>query len=134
MSPVPAFADSSTLLPAIAQEASSGRVLMTAFMNREAYEETLRTGQAVYFSRSRGRLWRKGEESGNTQRVLGVYVDCDGDSILLQVEQRGGAACHTGYASCFYRRVTAEGLRIEGEPVFNPAEVYQPKHQPEGDA
>src|SRR5436305_7763537 len=94
------------LVPAIAQAADSGVVLMLAWMNREAYEETLRTRRAVYFSRSRNRLWRKGEESGNVQEVREIYLDCDADTILLKVNQIGGAACHEGYQSCFFRRVT----------------------------
>lgn len=90
------------LVPAIAQEQDSGRVLMLAWMNAEAVTETLRTGHAVYFSRSRQRLWRKGETSGNEQVVKNIQLDCDGDTILLHVEQRGGIACHTGRESCFY--------------------------------
>src|SRR4030095_2774723 len=99
------FDKSGGLVPALAQEADTGAVLMLAWMNREAYEETLRTGRACYFSRSRNRLWRKGEESGNVQEVRAVYLDCDADTILLTVHQVGGAACHEGYASCFFRRV-----------------------------
>ena len=99
-------------MPAIAQDADTGAVLMLAWMNREAFEETLRTRRAVYFSRSRNRLWRKGEESGNVQEVREVFVDCDADTILLKVHQIGGAACHEGYPSCFFRRV--ERGRAEG--------------------
>jgi phosphoribosyl-AMP cyclohydrolase len=113
------------LVPAIAQDADTGRVLMLAWMNRAAYEETLRTGRAVYFSRSRGKLWRKGEESGHVQEVRGVYVDCDADTILLRVHQVGGAACHEGYASCFFREVTADGPRVVDEKVFDPEAVYK---------
>ena len=112
------------LIPAVAQDAATGTVLMLAWMNRAAYEETLRTGRACYFSRSRNKLWRKGEESGNVQHVKAVYVDCDADTILLKVEQVGGAACHEGYESCFFRRVTPEGLQVEGERVFDPKQVY----------
>ena len=112
------------LIPAVAQDAATGMVLMLAWMNRAAYEETLRTGRACYFSRSRNKLWRKGEESGHVQHVKAVYVDCDADTILLKVEQIGGAACHEGYESCFFRRVAPEGLRVEGERVFDPATVY----------
>jgi len=119
------FDKSGGLVPAIAQDADTGDVLMLAWMNREAYEETLRTGRACYFSRSRGRLWRKGEESGNVQEVRGVYVDCDADTILLKVHQIGGAACHEGYRSCFFRRVEGEGLQVVGERVFDPAKVYK---------
>ena len=113
------------LLPAIAQDVETGEVLMLAYMNRESYEETLRVGRAVYFSRSRGKLWRKGEESGNVQEVDSVYFDCDRDTLLLKVRQIGGAACHRGYRSCFYRRKTAEGLEVVGERVFDPKEVYR---------
>lgn len=113
------------LLPAIAQDASTGVILMLAYMNEEAYDETVRTGRAVYFSRSRSRLWRKGEESGNVQEVEGVYLDCDQDTILLRVNQIGGAACHEGYQSCFFRQVTDEGLKVVAERVFDPAEVYK---------
>jgi len=123
----PDFSKSGGLLPAIAQDAQTGEVLMLAYMNAESYAETLATSQAVYYSRSRNKLWRKGEESGNVQRVLGVYLDCDADTILLKVEQVGGAACHTGYTSCFYREVTSDGLRIVGRRVFDPEKVYKKK-------
>jgi phosphoribosyl-AMP cyclohydrolase len=113
------------LVPAIAQDADTGEVLMLAWMNREAYEETLRTRQACYYSRSRGRLWRKGEESGNVQEVREVYLDCDADTILLKVHQKGGAACHEGYASCFFRRVESAGLQVIGTRVFDPKQVYK---------
>ena len=111
-------------MTAIAQDADTGDVLMVAHMNREAWDETLATGQAVYFSRSRGRLWRKGEESGNVQRVRAVYVDCDGDAVLIKVEQEGGAACHEGYPSCFFRKVSPHGLEVIAERVFDPGDVY----------
>jgi phosphoribosyl-AMP cyclohydrolase len=97
---------------------------MLAYMNRESYEETLATGRAVYFSRSRGRLWRKGEESGHVQEVQAILIDCDADTILLKVRQLGGAACHEGFKSCFFRQVTPEGTRIIAERVFDPAKVY----------
>ncbi len=113
------------LVPAIAQDADTGQVLMLAWMNREAYEETLRTGRACYFSRSRNRLWRKGEESGHVQEVREVYVDCDADTILLKVNQIGGAACHEGYRSCFFRRFEGDRLQIVGERVFDPKQVYK---------
>jgi phosphoribosyl-AMP cyclohydrolase len=122
---LPAFSSANSLITAVAQDAASGRVLMVAHMNRDAWEETLSTGRAVYFSRSRGRLWRKGEESGNVQLVREVYIDCDGDAVLLKVEQLGGAACHEGYASCFFRRVTDDGLETVGERVFDPQVVYK---------
>ena len=112
-------------MPAIAQDADSGQVLMMAYMNSESYAETVSSGRAVYYSRSRKKLWRKGEESGNVQQVRAIYVDCDRDTILLEVEQIGGAACHEGYKSCFFRRVTPEGLEVIGERVFDPAQVYK---------
>ena len=113
------------LVPAIAQDADSGVVLMLAWMNREAYEETLRTRRAVYFSRSRNRLWRKGEESGHFQEVREVLIDCDADTILLKVHQIGGAACHEGYASWFFRRVEGDEAKVIAEKVFDPKAVYK---------
>src|SRR5947207_10267111 len=113
------------LVPAVAQDADTGEVLMLAWMNREAFEETLRTGRAVYFSRSRGRLWRKGEESGHVQEVREVYVDCDADTVLLKVKQLGGAACHEGYRSCFFRKLDGDKLQTVGERVFDPKQVYK---------
>lgn len=121
----PDFAKGDGLLPAIAQDAASGEVLMLAYMNPESYAETLATGRAVYFSRSRNKLWRKGEESGNVQLVKSIHVDCDADTILIKVEQIGGAACHEGYSSCFFRQVTPEGLKVIGARVFDPKEVYK---------
>lgn len=121
----PDFAKGGGMLPAIAQDAETGEVLMMAYMNPESYEETLRTGRAVYFSRSRNKLWRKGEESGNVQEVHEIFLDCDADTILLKVNQIGGAACHVGYKSCFFRKVTPAGLEVIGERVFDPAEVYK---------
>ena len=118
------FEKSGGLVPAVAQDAATGQVLMLAWMNRDAYAETLRTGRAVYYSRSRGKLWRKGEESGHVQEVRGVYVDCDADTILLKVNQIGGAACHEGYASCFFREVTPQGLKIIAPQLVDPASVY----------
>lgn len=125
----PAFIDADTLLPAIAQDSGSGAVLMLAYMNREAYDETLRTGRAVYYSRSRGRLWRKGEQSGNVQLVDAVMLDCDADTILLKVRQQGGAACHEGYASCFFRQVEPDGLRVIAERVADPDVLYGTKNE-----
>ena len=113
------------LVPAIAQDADTGEVLMLAWMNREAFEETLRTGRAVYYSRSRGKLWRKGEESGHVQEVREIYVDCDADTVLLKVEQVGGAACHEGYKSCFFRRLDGGELSVVAERVFDPKAVYK---------
>jgi phosphoribosyl-AMP cyclohydrolase len=121
----PDFLKGDGLLPAIAQDAETGDVLMMAYMSPESYAETLATGRAVYYSRTRGRLWRKGEESGHVQLVRAIYLDCDRDAILLSVAQVGGAACHTGYRSCFYRQVTPDGLKTVGQRVFDPEEVYK---------
>src|SRR2546427_7751049 len=119
------FEKAGGLVPAIAQDAATGQVLMMAWMNREAFEETLRTRRAVYFSRSRNKLWRKGEESGNVQEVREVFIDCDADTILLRVNQIGGAACHEGYPSCFFRKVDGDKLTVVGERVFDPTQVYK---------
>lgn len=115
------------LIPAIAQDAGTGTVLMMAWMNEEAYEETLRTGRVCYYSRSRKKLWRKGEESGNVQELRALYFDCDADTLLVRVHQVGGAACHEGYESCFFRRVDPQtrAVTVEGRRVFDPAEVYR---------
>ena len=121
----PAFSGPDGLVTAIAQDAATGQVLMVAHMNREAWQETLSSGRAVYFSRARKRLWRKGEESGNVQHVREIFVDCDADAVLLKVEQVGGAACHEGYPSCFFRQVTPAGVKIVAERVFDPKDVYQ---------
>jgi phosphoribosyl-AMP cyclohydrolase len=126
-STAPEFSRGDGLLPAIAQDAATGTVLMLAYMNAESYAETLATGRAVYYSRSRKKLWRKGEESGHVQHVRAIFVDCDCDTILLSVEQLGGAACHEGYQSCFFRQVTPEGLKVVGRRVFDPSEVYGKK-------
>lgn len=113
------------LVPAIAQDAGSGKLLMMAWMNREALEETAATGHAVYFSRSRGKLWRKGEESGHQQIVKELRLDCDNDVILMLVEQKGGIACHTGRQSCFYKRFDA-GEWQPVEPILkDPKEIYK---------
>jgi phosphoribosyl-AMP cyclohydrolase len=117
--------EKSPMIPAIAQDWETGDVLMLAWMNREAFEETVRTGRAVYFSRSRNCLWRKGEESGHTQEVREVFIDCDADTILLKVKQRGGAACHEGYRSCFFRKVQGDKLQVMGQRVFDPQQVYK---------
>ncbi len=116
--------DADGLVPAIAQDAASNRVLMVAWMNRDSLKETMETGKAVYWSRSRNRLWRKGEESGHEQIVREVRLDCDGDVIILQVEQLGNIACHTGRTSCFYR-ILKNGEWIETDPVIkDPREIY----------
>jgi phosphoribosyl-AMP cyclohydrolase len=119
------FAKSGGLVPAIAQDHQSGEVLMMAWMNREAFDETVRTHRAVYFSRSRNKLWRKGEESGNFQEVKEIFLDCDNDTILLKVHQIGGAACHEGYKSCFFRRLESDELKVIATRVFDPHEVYK---------
>lgn len=113
------------LVAAIAQDHATGEVLMIAWMNREAFEETVRTRRAVYYSRSRNKLWRKGEESGHVQEVKEICVDCDNDAILLKVNQLGGAACHEGYKSCFFRRVEADELKVIAKRVFDPKQVYK---------
>jgi phosphoribosyl-AMP cyclohydrolase len=119
------FQKSGGLVPAIAQDADTGEVLMLAWMNAEAFEETVRTNRAVYFSRSRNRLWRKGEESGHVQEVKSIAIDCDADTVLLKVKQLGGAACHEGYKSCFFRELNGSELRIVGDRVFDPKAVYK---------
>jgi phosphoribosyl-AMP cyclohydrolase len=119
--------DSEGLIPAVVQEAGTGRLLMTAWMNREALSETVRSGRAVYWSRSRKRLWRKGEESGHTQQIRQVRLDCDGDVIMLEVEQAGGIACHTGHGRCFFRKLE-NGIWVEVEPVLkDPQQIYDSK-------
>ena len=117
----------SSLLPVIAQDESTGDVLMLAYMNEEAYAETLKTGRVCYYSRSRDRLWRKGEESGNVQEVKAIFFDCDADTLLIKVDQIGGAACHEGYRSCFFRQVVpdADDAQVVGERVFDPKQVYK---------
>jgi phosphoribosyl-AMP cyclohydrolase len=115
------------LLPAIVQDAATGEVLMLAFMHEAAWDETLKTGEAHYFSRTRNTLWHKGSTSGNVQRIKEIYLDCDSDTVLLKVEQVGGAACHTGYRSCFYRRRQGDVWEVAGTPVFDPEKVYGSK-------
>ena len=124
---LPDFSRGDGLLPVVTQDAETGEVLMLAYMNAESFAQTLAGGRAVYFSRSRRRLWLKGEESGHVQEVVSVRVDCDGDAILLRVRQLGGAACHEGYRSCFFRELTPDGPRVVGERVFDPARVYGAK-------
>jgi phosphoribosyl-AMP cyclohydrolase len=125
LSEIPDFRDDETLLPVVVQDAASDRLLMVAYMNRAAWEATLATGEAVYYSRSRARLWKKGEQSGHVQRVKELYVDCDADAILLKVEQVGGAACHEGYESCFYRRLDGGEWVVDERRVFDPQAVYR---------
>lgn len=112
------------LVCAIAQEAGSGKVLMQAWMNREALERSVALGEAVYWSRSRNRLWHKGEESGHTQKIRALRLDCDGDSVLLEVEQIGGIACHTGRHDCFFRRLEAGAWVVEQPVIKNPDQIY----------
>jgi phosphoribosyl-AMP cyclohydrolase len=113
------------LAPAIVQDFETGEVLMLAFMNAAAWEATLKTGKATYYSRSRNQLWVKGETSGHVQLVREIRVDCDDDTILLKVEQIGGAACHTGHRTCFYRKVEGNALTVTETPVFDPKAVYK---------
>ena len=121
------FEKSGGLIPAIAQDADTGEVLMMAYLNPESWQATLATGIAHYWSRSRNKLWKKGESSGNVQEVREIRVDCDADCVLLKVRQVGGAACHTGYRSCFYRVVRGGELVVDGERVFDPDKVYGEK-------
>jgi phosphoribosyl-AMP cyclohydrolase len=119
--------DSNGLIPAIAQDDATGDVLMMAWMNRESLEETVRTNRAVYWSRSRKTLWRKGEESGHFQVVKSIHIDCDADVILLRVHQIGDAACHTGHRTCFYREVVegGNGFTENDDMMFDPKDVYK---------
>lgn len=121
----PDFGKAGGLVPAIAQDADTGEVLMMAWMNEEAFRMTLKTGEAHYFSRSRGRLWHKGGTSGHTQHIRAVRLDCDSDTVLLLVEQKGGAACHEGYRSCFYRELKEGEVTLCSPKVFDPKEVYR---------
>jgi len=119
------FKKTDGLIPAIVQDYASGEILMLAYMNQEAFDATLASGNATYYSRSRQKLWVKGETSGHVQRVKEIRTDCDDDTVLLKVEQIGGAACHTGHRSCFYKKIEDGSIRIIGEPMFNPKEVYK---------
>ena len=112
------------LIPAIAQDFETNEILMVAWMNKEAFELTLEKKQAVYFSRSRNKLWFKGEESGNMQIVKDIYTDCDNDVILLKVQQVGGIACHTGRESCFFQKIDGEKLEITKPVIKDPKEIY----------
>jgi len=116
------------LLPAIAQDYKSGEILMLAYINRLAWEKTLQTGKAHYWSRSRKKLWLKGESSGHLQVIHEILVDCDEDTVVYKVEQLGNAACHTGHRSCFFRRIEGGELVVDGEKVFDPVEVYGQKN------
>lgn len=120
-----AFEKCGGLIPAIVQDFETREVLMLAYMNETAWKETLRTGVATYWSRSRQELWVKGKTSGHTQIVKEIRIDCDADTLLLGVEQLGGAACHTGYKSCFFQKVVNCSVEIDGEKIFDPKEVYE---------
>jgi phosphoribosyl-AMP cyclohydrolase len=117
--------DAQGLVPAIAQDAASGEILMVAWMNREALEETAKAMRAVYWSRSRNRIWRKGEESGHVQQVSEIRLDCDNDVILLKVEQIGGIACHTGRRSCFFQKLENGAWTITTPVLKNPQDIYR---------
>ena len=119
------FKKTGGLIPAIAQDWKTGEVLMLAYINEESWKETLKTGHGVYWSRSRSKLWHKGEESGNVQIVKEILVDCDADTVIFKVEQVGGAACHEGYHTCFFRKVVGDNLEVVGERVFDPKKVYK---------
>ncbi|MFH1146681.1 MAG: phosphoribosyl-AMP cyclohydrolase [Pseudomonadota bacterium] len=121
----PNFAKCGGLLPAIAQDYRTGEILMLAYMNEEAWDQTLASGKVHYFSRSRRELWLKGKTSGNVQIVKEIFLDCDDDTILIKIEQLGGAACHTGYRSCFFRKLEDNEWRTVGERIFDPREVYK---------
>lgn len=112
------------LVPAVIQDHRSGEILMVGFMDEKAWRATLESGRATFFSRSRRKLWVKGETSGNVQWVKEILIDCDDDTVVLKVEQVGGAACHTGHRSCFHKKVSDGSIRIVGEPVFDPGKVY----------
>ncbi len=121
----PDFSKLNGLIPCVVQDNKTGEVLMVAFMNKEAWERTLKEKKAYFYSRSRGKLWMKGESSGNIQIVKHILIDCDNDTVLLKVDQVGGAACHTGYKSCFYRELKDDGsIEIVSEKIFDPKEVY----------
>jgi phosphoribosyl-AMP cyclohydrolase len=119
------FSKSGGLVTAIAQDAVTGEILMVANMNEESFRRTVQTGEAVYWSRSRKKLWHKGEESGNVQRIDSLYVDCDGDVVLMKIQQVGDAACHTGKRSCFFRKIEADSVVDVGVQIFDPEKVYK---------
>ncbi|MCX7941295.1 MAG: phosphoribosyl-AMP cyclohydrolase [Elusimicrobiota bacterium] len=120
--------DEKGLIPAVVQDYKDGKVLMVAYMNEEAFLETVKTGKAHFYSRSRKKLWMKGEESGNIQIVKEILLDCDNDCVLIKVEQVGGASCHTGYRSCFFRKITKDGkLKLVERKIFDPEKVYSRK-------
>ena len=117
--------DDKGLVPAVLQDYKTGDVLMLAYMNKEALKRTLRDKKCWYWSRSRQKYWLKGETSGNIQKVKQVYLDCDGDALVIKIEQVGGAACHTGYRSCFYRALEKGKMKAKGKRVFDPEKVYK---------
>jgi len=119
------FAKGNGLVPVIVQDYRSREVLMMAYMNEEAWRKTQRTGRAHYYSRSRGKIWLKGEESGHFQEIKDILIDCDNDTLLLRVKQTGGGACHMGYRSCFFRRREKSGWKITAKRVFDPGLVYK---------
>ena len=118
------FKKGDSLIPVIIQDASTNEVLMLGYMNRKAWKKTLETKKASFWSRSRKKLWIKGETSGHVQEIKEIYLDCDGDTVLLKVNQIGGAACHTGFRSCFHHRYVQGRWKVSGKKVFNPKEVY----------
>jgi phosphoribosyl-AMP cyclohydrolase len=121
------FARGNGLVPVIVQDYRSHEVLMMAYMNEDAWSKTRKTGKAHYYSRSRRGLWLKGEESGHYQEVKDILIDCDNDTLLLRVRQRGGGACHLGYRSCFFRKKAQRGWQTGAKRIFNPEQVYKSK-------
>jgi phosphoribosyl-AMP cyclohydrolase len=120
------FKKGNGLLPAIVQDCKSGKILMLAYIDRESWEKTLEKGEAHYWSRSRGEIWHKGDTSGHVQKIREILVDCDNDAVLFKVEQVGGAACHTGYESCFYRKIEPDrSVTVVDTKVFDPERVYK---------
>jgi phosphoribosyl-AMP cyclohydrolase len=120
------FSKGDGLLPAIAQDYKSGKILMLAYINKESWEKSLETGEVHYWSRSRSEIWHKGGTSGHVQKIKEIYMDCDNDAVIFKVEQVGGAACHTGYESCFHKKVDSSGKEtIVGERIFDPEKVYK---------
>jgi len=119
------FEKTGGLIPAIVQDHATGEVLMLAYINRESWEATLRTGKATFYSRSRQQLWIKGETSGNVQIVKEIRIDCDDDTVIFKVEQVGGAACHTGHRSCFFKKIQDGTVKVMGHPLFDPEVVYK---------
>lgn len=120
------FSKNSGLIPAIVQDFRSGKVLMLAYINQASWEKTLKKGEAHYWSRSRQEIWHKGESSGHVQKIREIYADCDNDTVLFRVEQIGGAACHTGHETCFYKKVSRDGSFVEvGQRIFDPEKVYK---------